>query len=202
MTKDTRARVWGFIVYPDSAPEDWQKALQMKFIPTAISPLHLFDNQGLPDEKKPHYHCMISFEGKKSEEQILEIISFLNCTKPQKINNPKGMLEYFIHKNNPEKEQFTWDQLVIFNGFDISQACKVTSLERYKLIKEMIQFCKDNVIIEFQDLVDYAIEYEFDTWFPLLSDNSSYILGQYIKSARHRHDAEIRQIRDKSRSDL
>ncbi|MFJ7934407.1 hypothetical protein [Sporosarcina sp. NPDC096371] len=28
------------------------------------------------------------------------------------------------------------------------------------------------------------IEERFDDWFPLLSDNSTYIVGQYIKSNR------------------
>ena len=58
---------------------------------------------------------------------------------------------------------------------------------RYELIREMMRFCKEEHIVEFQDLLDYAMQERFEDWFPLLCDNSSYVLGQYIKSQRHRH---------------
>ncbi|EFF22076.1 replication protein, partial [Enterococcus faecium E1636] len=40
-------------------------------------------------------------------------------------------------------------------------------------------------ITEIKDLIDYAMSERFDDWFPLLCDNSAYIIGQYIKSNRH-----------------
>ena len=39
---------------------------------------------------------------------------------------------------------------------------------------------------EIQDLIDYAIAHRMDDWFPLLCDNSAYVVGTYIKSIRHR----------------
>jgi hypothetical protein len=53
-------------------------------------------------------------------------------------------------------------------------------------VADMIKFIKENDVIEFQDLMDYAVHNEFDTWFPLLCDNSAFVIGQYIKSQRHR----------------
>ncbi|MEX6262928.1 replication protein, partial [Staphylococcus haemolyticus] len=58
--------------------------------------------------------------------------------------------------------------------------------ERYELIKEMIEYVKDNNVDEIQDLIDYAMVYRFDDWFPLLCDNSTFIMSNYIKSIRHR----------------
>ena len=50
----------------------------------------------------------------------------------------------------------------------------------------MMDFVKDNSIIEFQDLMDYARKYKKDEWFPLLCDNSAIVMINYIKSIRHR----------------
>ncbi|WP_428270135.1 hypothetical protein [Enterococcus faecium] len=38
---------------------------------------------------------------------------------------------------------------------------------------------------EMKDLIDYALESRFEDWFPLLCDNSAFIMEQYIKSNRH-----------------
>lgn len=65
-----------------------------------------------------------------------------------------------------------------------------SSSERYTLIAEMTEFISDNDITEFKDLLDYARIYQFDTWFPLLCDNSAYVIGQYIKSNRHRKQTQ------------
>ena len=50
----------------------------------------------------------------------------------------------------------------------------------------MLSYIRANNVVEFQDLMDYAFANEFDTWFPLLCDNSAFVVGQYIKSQRHR----------------
>ncbi|WP_423752540.1 hypothetical protein [Enterococcus faecium] len=61
----------------------------------------------------------------------------------------------------------------------------VTSAERYELIREMMSFVDSKNITEIKDLIDYAMSERFDDLFPLLCDNSAYIIGQYIKSNRH-----------------
>ncbi len=45
---------------------------------------------------------------------------------------------------------------------------------------------RDKDVIEFTQLFDYAADEWFDDWFPLLCDNSAYVIGQYIESNRHR----------------
>ena len=50
----------------------------------------------------------------------------------------------------------------------------------------MIEFVKDNEITEIQDLIDYSMRERFNDWFPLLCDNSAYVIGMYIKSLRYR----------------
>ena len=91
------------------------------------------------------------------------------------------------HLDNPEKAQYCSSDIKGHGGVDVAEMLRPCSSERYTLIKEMMSFCRENRVIEFQDLLDYAMEERFDDWFPLLCDSCSYVLGQYIKSQRHRH---------------
>ena len=70
---DDRVRNFATVVYPESAPENWQETLAGEFIPSFISPLHDKDINPGGEPKKPHYHVILMFEGKKSMEQVKEI---------------------------------------------------------------------------------------------------------------------------------
>ena len=74
---------------------------------------------------------------------------------------------------------------------------KLTWLEdpkgsRYQYIREMIDFCEEYSIVEFRDLFNYASRERFEDWFPLLCDGSAYVMVQYIKSLRRKHERETR----------
>lgn len=183
--KDTRVRNWSFILYPESAPNDWKKKLENLKIKIGISPLHDKDfNEGTGEVKKPHYHILLCFDGKKSYEQILEITKNLNASIPERVISPSGLIRYFVHRDNPDKAQYQIKDIVVFGDLDIISPFK-TATTRYECIKEMINYIKNNGITEFQDLMDYAI-IEQEEWFRYLCDNSAYIVQEYIKSCRHR----------------
>ena len=92
--KDVRARTWTFILYPESAPENWRDILDGYHIPWVESPLH--DNDVNPDgtAKKAHRHVILLFDGKKSFEQVKDITDALNAPTPQKTANTKGLVRY------------------------------------------------------------------------------------------------------------
>jgi hypothetical protein len=58
----------------------------------------------------------------------------------------------------------------------------------------MINFIREQHIIEFQDIVDYSIANRYEDWYPLLADNSTIIIDKYIKSQRHRAPQKIDYI--------
>lgn len=184
--KDERVRNWTFIVYPESVSTVWRDVLDEQHIQWIESPLHDRDINVDGTLKKPHLHVLLLFAGKKSYEQIVEITESINATIPQKCGNVKGLVRYFTHCDNPEKFQYSQSDVVAHGGADVSQYFKRTSTERYTAIREMIEFVKTENITEFQDLMDYASYERFEDWFPLLCDNSAYVVSQYIKSCRHR----------------
>ena len=103
--KDNRNRNWTFIVYPESAPENWYQILQDKMLNFAVSPLHDVDilESETGEVKKAHYHVLLCFSGNKSFEQIKGLDKFLRTicycvvvqNQKKKINlGEKGEIKY------------------------------------------------------------------------------------------------------------
>lgn len=181
-----RARNWLFIIYPESAPEDWIEQLDSLNVQTCISPLHDKDTNPTGEPKKAHHHVLLVFDGNKSYNQVSKITEQLNASIPIIAQSVKGSVRYFTHMDNPEKYQYNAKDIISLSGFDVAEALKPSSADRYSLIKDMIEFIQDNQISEFEELVIYAINNKMDTWFPLLCDNSAYIIGKVIDSKRNR----------------
>lgn len=97
-----RTRNYACIVYPDSAPENWQNIVAESKIPCFISPLH--DKDVNPDgtPKKPHYHVMVMYDGPKTEEQAKAFFSTFNGVGPEVVNSVRGYARYLKHMDNPE----------------------------------------------------------------------------------------------------
>src|SRR5699024_12466958 len=91
-----------------------------------------------------------------------------------------------LHLDNPDKAQYDSSDLQAFNGADITELLKPISADRYSMITDILQFIDDNQIMEFEDILTYARLKKLDTWFPLLCDNSAYIIDSEIKSKRNR----------------
>lgn len=186
MAKDTRTRNWSIIVYPESAPANWRDILDESHIEWIESPLHEFDVNPTGEVKKPHYHVLLLFGGVKSYDQVTEFIKPLNGPIPQRCHNAKAMVRYFAHLDNPDKFQYSVSDIIPHGGVDITELLRPSTSERYTLIKEMCEYVGATNITEFYELMDYAMDQQYDTWFPLLCDNSAYIVNQYIKSNRQR----------------
>lgn len=183
---DNRTRTWSFIIYEDSAPSNWIDILDEEHIEWVESPWHDKDINANGEPKKKHKHILLLFQGKKSYEQIKGITDKLNAPIPQRCHNAKALVRYMAHLDNPEKAQYSVSDIKAHGGVDLADMLRPSSSERYSIIRDMISYVKSNHISEFQDLMDYAAAEHFDDWFPLLCDNSAYVVNQYIKSQRHR----------------
>ena len=142
---DGRARIWNAIVYPDSAPANWRDVLDEEHIEWAESPLHEFDVNPTGEIKKPHWHIVLSFDGKKSYEQIVDLLAPIRCPIPKRCQSLKGSVRYFAHLDNPEKFQYPVTGIVGHGGFDVAAALAPSSAQRYQLIAEMYERFEENV---------------------------------------------------------
>lgn len=55
-----------------------------------------------------------------------------------------------------------------------------------KMIKEIILFVEDNNIIHADELINYAKEDRFSTWFPYLCSEKSHVIFAFIDSRRRK----------------
>ena len=184
--REQRTRNWTFVLYEDSAPDNWVDILDGEHIEWVESPWHDKDVDANGQVKKKHKHILVLFGGVKSYEQVKEVTDKVNAPVPQRCHNAKAMVRYMAHLDNPDKAQYSVSDIKAHGGVDIAELLRPSSSERYVIIRDIISYVKSTGIVEFQDLMDYAAVERFDDWFPLLCDNSAYVVNQYIKSQRHR----------------
>lgn len=183
-SSETRTRNWWFVLYPESAPENWKEYIDNLCVQYVISPLHNMDVNADGEIKKEHYHVILMFESVKSYSQIKEITDDLNCPIPQAVNGLIGAVRYLIHKDNPEKYQYSKGDIVAGGGFDVENILGRSPAERRKIIKEIYDFIYQQDITEFHELTDYAFANNED-WFELLTNSHTLFFGTVIKSRRH-----------------
>lgn len=186
ISKKSRTRNWTCIIYPESAPEDWEEIIKSYYIECVISPLHDMDIDGNGKKKKAHYHVLLMFGSVKSYEQVIEITQKLNAPIPQRCHNSKAMVRYMLHMDDADKAQYKVEDIKVINGVDISELLRPSTSERYTLIMEMMKYIRSEKITEFSDLVDYAVKEHSGDWCPIIFDSATYVLSSYIKSQRHK----------------
>lgn len=195
-----RTRNWTFIVYPESAADNWREQLDDEHLEWIESPLHDRDENATGEPKKAHIHVLVLYQGVKTFEQVRPLTERLRATIPQMCASAKALVRYMAHLDNPEKAQYDIGGIVGHGGVDLAELLRPSSSERYSLIREMINHVRENGIVEFCDLMDYAAAERFDDWFPLLCDNCAYVMGAVIKSYRHRTDPVVKVIRVDSKT--
>lgn len=177
---DTRKRNFATVVYPESAPEGWRDILAGYFVPAFVSPLHDRDINATGEPKKPHYHVMVMFEGKKSEEQVKALFETIGGVGLEVVESLRGYARYLCHLDNPEKAQYNPSDVVSIGGADYSYSIGLVA-DKYKAVREMIAFCKANQIVSYAELLEYAAV-EQDSWFRVLCDNGTVVMKEYLKS--------------------
>ena len=195
--KGGRFRNWSFIMYPESMPDDYLYQLELLQVPVAISPLHDQDINELDDEqKKPHYHVILCFEGKKSYEQVREIsVDIFHGTVPKKVNSLKGATRYLTHMDNPEKHRYPESQVKVLYGFDYDSQVDISNSRRYELIGEMLDFIVYNDVRYYCDLLEFAKQNRED-WFHTLMDHSTYCIVTFINDRSKKFaNIEKREVR-------
>jgi hypothetical protein len=183
--KSERYRNWSWIIYPESAPDNWRTLLDETGEKWIESPLHDSDfNETTDEKKKPHWHIIVSFANKKSYRQAKEVSEKLNAPEPKRVNSLQGAVQYLWHRNNPEKFQYDKSKVVAHNGFKYRQYLSDIGVDTDSILQEVIQWVRESGCSEYRDLVDYAVTERFDDWFPTVRSQTIF-LNSYLRSNRH-----------------
>lgn len=181
----TKKRNWAFIVYLDSAPENWRDILQETGLLFAISPYH--DKDVNPDGtlKKPHYHVIACWDGPTTYNNALNVTKLVNATVPQPLEQIRGYYRYFTHMDNPEKYQYDSKEIFTINGFNIDNYVDYTYTEINKFIRDLQSFIRNNNITEYSDLLDILLDNDlYDLWD--IAHNHTVLFNTYLSSRRNK----------------
>lgn len=175
-----RTRNFGCVVYPESAPKNWQEVLAEQFIPAFISPLHDKDIDPQKQPKKPHYHVVLMFDSTKTTEQAKEVFAKIGGVGCEVVQSIRGYSRYLCHLDNPEKAQYKQEDVRCLGGADYVSTIGLAT-DKYKAIGEMIDYCEQENIYSYSELLKYCRAEHFD-WFRVLCDNGTVVMKEYLKS--------------------
>jgi hypothetical protein len=120
------------------------------------------------------------FESVKTDEQVKELFDSIGGVGLERVNSLKGYARYLCHMDNPEKYQYSSENVVCFCGADYVATIGLAT-DKYKAIGEMIDYCKVNDIISYSELLEYSRMERFD-WFRVLCDSGTVVMKEYLKS--------------------
>lgn len=163
--KEVRGKYWCFVLYPDSAPENWAEILNRSGLAWAVSPLHDGDMNADGTKKKPHYHVIIIWLASTTYNAVKQFTQGkLNATIPQVLHSPCGYYRYFTHKDNPEKFQYDDCEIITGNGFDVSDYVKLTKQQKLELHAKLTQLLQDNHIWSYSEACTVAMSLGWDEY--------------------------------------
>lgn len=181
-----RYRNFACVVYPESAPENWLETVAESKIPVFVSPLHDKDINPNGEPKKAHYHVISMYDGKKSADQAREFFESFGGVGCEVVKSIRGYARYLCHMDNPEKAQYSQEDVKCYGGADFAKTVDLPT-DKYKCVKEMMQFCDENGNYSYSDLLEYAAEFRFD-WFRILCDSGTVVVKEYLKSKQWKED--------------
>lgn len=177
----SRTRNYACVVYPESAPENWQDILQEMFVPAFISPLHDRDVNPTGEPKKSHWHIIIMFDSVKTREQAKEIFDHIGGVGCEIVNSIRGYARYLCHLDNPEKVQYDKKEVKSLCGADYFNVIGIAS-DKYEVIGAMLTYCKENKVYSYSDFLLYCYAERYD-WFRALCDYASYVVKGFLQSS-------------------
>lgn len=156
-SKEKRSNKWAFLLYQDSAPENYLDILEEMHIPFVLSPWHDKDiDKETGEFKKAHKHGALFFESLKSYSQVSELLTKkLNTPAHVEIvMSPKGMYDYFTHAENPNKTLYNIEEIESGCGFELDKF--LIEHNSGLFLETVIDVITENDFTEFEDLVRYA----------------------------------------------
>lgn len=148
--------------------------IQKTHLKAYLSPIH--NDSGC----KEHMHLMIFFDGLKSEKQIKEVIEQVGGVGKEKIYSNKGYARYLCHLDEKGKNVYNIDDVMEFADIKHYKDYIETENGQDDKFVLILQLIKEYNIIEFADLIDFALENDKDLLKTIKSN--AYILREYMKS--------------------
>ena len=184
-SKIVKKRNWAFVVYPESLPEGWLDLLRETGLQCAISPLHDKDKEPTGELKKAHYHVIVCYSGPTSYNVVKGLTEQLHAPGPQALEQVRGYYRYLTHKDNPEKAQYSENDIQTLNGFYIGDFVELTKSEVLNIKRELLTLIREADILEYSDFLNLLQDSDMVQQFDVASSNTLFF-DRYISSRRNK----------------
>lgn len=180
-----KKRYWAFVLYPESAPENWKEILQQTGLSICVSPLHDKDTNPTGEPKKAHYHIILCYSGPTTFKCVKSITDSLNQPIPIALEQVRGYFRYLTHKDNPEKYQYNDKDITTINDFDIDNYNDLSVSQIKTIMIDIQKIIRDNDILEYCDLLDFLLDSELFSYLDV-AQNHTILFNTYITSLRNK----------------
>ena len=180
-----KKRYWAFVLYPESAPENWREILQQTGLSICVSPLHDKDTNPTGESKKAHYHIILCYSGPTTFKCVKAITDSLNQPIPIALEQVRGYFRYLTHKDNPEKYQYNEKDITTINDFDIDNYNDLSVSQIKTIMIDIQKIIRDNNILEYCDLLDFLLDSELFSYLDV-AQNHTILFNTYITSLRNK----------------
>jgi hypothetical protein len=178
VSSSTRHRTFTGVFYPESCPENFREIIDGWHVPAALV---LHDQ----DEKKPHYHLLLLFTGKKSVTQARELMRELGSELVEPAYDTRAAGRYLLHLDHPKKHQYPVSALESFSGANAADlTAPVTDLT-----PEILDFVREQGLVSYSDLVNYCRDHR-DDW-------SRCVMGRSVFWSHYLRSSEWTSKRDR-----
>lgn len=179
-TKNTKARNFAFIIYPESIPEDWEECLEKLGVPMAVSPLHNLDEterkfEDLSEEeqkiirsggkvyKKAHYHVLYIARNPVTVESVRKKIKRAlgnqSVSHIEIVDSVEYYFQYLTHESKDaikkNKQRYDKNDLLFINDFDIDRYVTLDESQKKELKSLLLDIVKDNHLVNVIDLLGF-----------------------------------------------
>lgn len=151
--KQGKYRNWVTVVYPDSAPKNWREILRLTGLKGAISPLHDADVNGDGHEKKAHWHVILCWDGPASYNSAKRVTDKLNAPRPEDCVSVKGYYRYLTHEDNPDKAQYSKNDIETFGGFNILDFVEMTTSEVERCLDTLEDLIENHRTVSYRKFI-------------------------------------------------
>ncbi|WP_415332575.1 replication protein, partial [Enterococcus faecium] len=172
----TKARHFGFLLYPESIPENWREQLESLGVSMAVSPLHDMDEKTNKKDwtssdvirngkhyVKPHYHVLYIARNPVTIESVRKKIKRKlgnnSVAHLEIIDHIKGSYEYLTHesKDAKEKNKHVYDKkdILHINDFDIDRYVTLDESQKKELRNQLFDLVNHCGIVNMKELAAF-----------------------------------------------
>jgi hypothetical protein len=163
--KYIKSRNFGFIIYPDSIPENWEECLSKLDVPMAVSPLHDKDKSNVEGQmyKKPHYHVLYIAKNPVTTESIRNkvkrILGDKSVSHIEIIDSIENTFKYLTHESKSaikkKKHKYDKQDIIYINNFDIDRYVKLDENQKRELKNLLLNIIRKEHLVNVIHLLDF-----------------------------------------------